>query len=73
MKCYKVMRTTDGMFSNGGFFGGFSKTGKRWSTKGGLKAHLTVLDDHFKGVYKDCIIVEYDLRECNQHVIKNFI
>ena len=64
---YKIRRRSDGLFSIGGSWPRFNKFGKVWSNKGPLHNHirLTTYYDSINGepVYKDCDIIEYELKE----------
>lgn len=60
---YKIRRNGDGLFSSGGRWPSFSKTGKIWKQKGHLTSHLGQLDRHRKTVYDNCEIVPYELVE----------
>ena len=71
---YKIRRS-DGMFSMGGSFPRFNKTGKIWKQPGHLTNHLNQLwrrkDDH----YDDCEIVEYEIveREVSKITIQGYL
>ena len=65
---YKIRRTTDGLFSMGGFHPSFNKDGKIWKAKGHLTNHLNQVSKRVdwktkKKVYDDCEIVVYEVIE----------
>lgn len=61
MIVYKIRRKDDGLFSNGGAYPSFSKTGKLWKQRGHLTSHLNQV--HHRRVYDECEIVTYELSE----------
>lgn len=60
---YKIRRKTDGLYSKGGTYPTFSKTGKTWNTRGALSNHFALLNDPYyrrmdrSRIYEDCEIV----------------
>lgn len=59
---YKIRRP-DGMFSNGGQWPSFSKTGKVWKRQRDLTCHLNQLSPSLYGAYDNCDVVAYKLTE----------
>lgn len=51
---FKIRRKRDGMYSGGGSWPRWSKTGKIWKNRGGLANHLNLVR---KGEYVDCEVV----------------
>jgi hypothetical protein len=45
MKLYKIRDINTGLFSTGGRYPRWTKTGKTWSCEGHVKAHLTMYSD----------------------------
>ena len=62
MLVYKIRRCTDGMFSQGGSWPRFSKTGKIWKQRGHLTSHLGQVSRGNRA-YVGCEIVTYELTE----------
>jgi hypothetical protein len=65
MMVYKIRRS-DGLYSTGGTFPSFNKTGKTWNMIHHLKRHLDNLgSERAMYVYGDCLIVEYVESGCS--------
>jgi len=61
---FKIKRLTDGKFSGGGAKPKFSKTGKVWTSKGYIIAHLKLMKEYKTlDMYDKCNIIEYTLKE----------
>lgn len=61
---YQIRRKIDGLFSTGGSYPSFRKSGKKWLTRSALSNHLAILDDGLKSrCYKDCEIVRIEILE----------
>lgn len=59
-KVYKIQDKTTGLYSCGGSYPRFSKTGKAWTNIGHLKNHFRQLEEDRKGFYDtNCQIVEF--------------
>jgi len=61
---YAIRRRSDGLFSTGGSSPKFTKKGKRWSTIGHVKAHLSMFvgfgyDN--SSVYAGCELVAFEI------------
>ena len=64
MIVYKIKDTVTGLYSRGGTWPTFSKTGKVWRNKSALGNHLVlVMEGRDKSKYKDCVIEPYELVE----------
>jgi hypothetical protein len=61
---YKI-KNSDGLYSNGGLFPVFNRTGKIWPTHDRLMKHLKLFRRHKdrRKEYDDCVIVEVDYDE----------
>jgi hypothetical protein len=62
--CYKILRKSDGKFSNGGSCPEFTDRGKTWWTKGALTNHLIqsgMLRGQKPEHYENCEVVEYEV------------
>lgn len=56
---YKILRPSDGLFSDGGGSCRFTKRGKIWRSKAAVSSHLNLLPlDKLEQNYKDCVMVE---------------
>lgn len=69
MRVFKIKRITDGKFKDKGMNTQFSDKGNTWATKGLVRAHIT-MNDCYKDLYKDCVIVEYQLEEVGMEKIE---
>ena len=54
MEIYKIKNMKTGLYSRGGFYPTYSKSGKIWKRKCDLSNHLTLAADTES--YKDCVI-----------------
>lgn len=67
MKIYKIKRISDGLYSTGGQWPTFTKTGKNWTGLGPLKNHLHIVESWYDShpnsvnVYTDCVVEVFDL------------
>lgn len=59
---FRIRQDKTGLFSSGGTRPSFSKKGKIWKERGHLSNHLAQFNDR-NDVYKDCTVVEYEIRE----------
>ena len=69
MIIYKIVNK-DGLFSTGGMDISFHKKGKEWKERRHLITHLTQTircGDEYS--YKDCDVVEFELKEVNRYDI----
>jgi hypothetical protein len=67
---YKIRRP-DGMFSTGGAWPTFNKTGKVWVKLCNLNSHLALLKGRNRlDKYSDCEIVEFELNEIDKKDIE---
>ena len=57
MKIYKVQDMKTGMFSCGGYYPRWTKTGKTWRTLGSVKSHLKMLQEDQTFL----VVIEYEL------------
>ena len=64
-RIFKIRRTTDDLYSNGGMSPGFDAKGKAWTTMGGLKNHLNLLlgrnGQVRSEVYRHCEVITVEL------------
>lgn len=64
-RIFKIRRTTDDLYSNGGMSPGFDAKGKAWTTMGGLKNHLNLILGRNRpvdnDVYRHCEIITVEL------------
>lgn len=67
MKIYKIRHKTTGLFSSGGLYCKFTKTGKCWDSIKNVKLHLAMLEKASANVE----VVEYDLVESKVISIKD--
>lgn len=51
--CYKIRRTSDGLFSNGGSYPWFTETGKLWKSLGACSGHITMVLGHTSVLTRD--------------------
>ncbi|PPD55491.1 MAG: hypothetical protein CTY12_00515 [Methylotenera sp.] len=65
MVIYRVKSRKTGLYSKGGTWPSFSKTGKIWKNIGHLRNHFNVLDSHGRRIYKehDVEIIEIEITE----------
>lgn len=64
VKIYKIRRTTDELFSTGGWHPVFAEKGKVWATRGAISGHFSNFDEpHKNKLYKDCEVVCYEVSE----------
>lgn len=59
---FRIRQDKTGLFSSGGIRPSFSKKGKIWKARGHLSNHFAQFNDR-NDVYKDCTVVEYEIRE----------
>lgn len=53
---------TQGLFSTGGGFPGFTTSGKWWLSKVAVKAHLAIIKkSNNRAVYDNCLLVTYEM------------
>ena len=75
MIVYRIRRKSDGLFSMGGTWPRFNKTGKVWKRKGDLSSHLGLVtegrggNERMRQAYADCEIVCYEMTETESDVI----
>lgn len=62
-KVFKIRRTTDKLFSNGGSSPDFNSKGKSWTTLSGLKNHLNLALGRYgrPHVYQNCEVILVEL------------
>lgn len=60
-RVFKIVRLSDGKFSNGGSRPSFTKAGKSWADVGHLKNHLNLFKYDNWDVYKGCELVSYEM------------
>ena len=66
---YKITNE-EGLFSTGGMDIGFHKKGKEWREKNHLMSHITqTIHCNEEEIYKNCAIVEVELKEINRYDI----
>lgn len=64
MKYYKIRKRETGLYSTGGLYSTWNKTGKAWNTRGHLTNHLKLFTkSEIERFYKGCEIVEFELVE----------
>lgn len=65
MVIYRVKSRKTGLYSKGGTWPSFSKTGKIWKNIGHLRNHFNVLDARGRKIYKDndVEIIEIEITE----------
>jgi hypothetical protein len=61
MRLYKIQRESDGLFSTGGSFPRFHKTGKSWEGPAQLVNHLALFKKTRRDVYDGCKLVTFEL------------
>lgn len=60
---YKI-RSSDGLFSTGGYNPRFTSVGKTWSKVGYLKSHLVIVKSYSRqDVYYKCKVIAYEMQE----------
>lgn len=69
-RVFKIVRLSDGKFSNGGSRPSFSKAGKSWADVGHLKNHLNLFKYGNWDVYKGCKLVSYEMVPNDDESIK---
>ena len=82
---YKIRRLSDGLYSAGGSTPTFTKNGKIWKTLTAVKLHIHSALGHgynrygmyqypnLKSIYKDCVLVEYNILEIGTANVMNLI
>ena len=77
MIIYKIKDKGTGQYSTGGKNPNWTKLGKTWSSIGTLKSHITLIEKQFsessRNVYKNCEIVETEIKEDSVVDIGKFI
>lgn len=66
MKNYKIRNKKTGLFKGVGYYGGWNKNGKTWSSWAALKGHIALYNDLRTGKPKidpDWEILEYEISE----------
>ena len=64
MKVYKLRNKKTGLFSLGGLYPKYNKSGKIWKRMSDLKLHLSMFDSNRDKEYLDLVeIVEYEMQE----------
>lgn len=61
---YKIRRVSDGLFSTGGLYPKFTRSGKAWPSIGALKCHLAQFTCDTSGAprcYEGCEVVCYTI------------
>lgn len=71
IKCYKIRRTSDNLFSTGGSNPCFNKEGKIWSTLARLKSHIRQINN--SKIYENCELVTFEYSEKETISMKNFM
>lgn len=70
---YKILRPSDGLFSDGGGHPRFSKRGKIWRSKAAVSSHLNLLPlDKLEQNYKDCVMVELVYTESSREGVLDY-
>jgi hypothetical protein len=63
-KLYRIRRRRDGLFSTGGHYPRWTKTGKSWTKIGYLRRHIAeVSATRSQMIYDECDVIEYTMTE----------
>jgi hypothetical protein len=59
---YKIKNTLTELYSAGGSWPTWTKKGKTWKSLGALKRHIHMIDARRYVVYKNAVIISYEVR-----------
>lgn len=75
IKHYKIKNIKSGMYSTGGLYPGFNKTGKVWKSRNALMIHLSQFCRQYNGIenpYKDdAFVIEEEIFEKTSSSVSN--